>query len=66
MASMEKGLYNCLTIVNIRGFSLVEWLAIIRYFASKLWYGETFFLQIDAHSLFRPGWDTAFVSDIKR
>lgn len=39
--------------------------AVARYFASKLWQGETYFLQIDAHSLFRKGWDTVYVNDIQ-
>lgn len=37
-----------------------------RYFASKLWQGQTYYMQIDAHSLFQQGWDAAFVADIKR
>jgi Glycosyltransferase (GlcNAc) len=39
--------------------------AVARYFASKLWYGETYFMQIDSHSLFDQGWDTAFVEDVR-
>lgn len=39
--------------------------AVARYFASKLWQGENYFMQIDSHSLFDAGWDTAFVRDIQ-
>ncbi|CAM9300323.1 unnamed protein product, partial [Phaeothamnion confervicola] len=39
--------------------------AVARYFASKMWHGETFFMQIDSHSLFEHDWDAAFVRDIK-
>lgn len=39
---------------------------IFRYMASKLWQGETYFMQIDAHSLFVPGWDAALVRDIHK
>lgn len=35
-----------------------------RYFASKLWHGETFFMQIDAHSLFERSWDSLLIGDI--
>lgn len=38
--------------------------AVARYLASKLWHGETYFMQIDSHSLFDQGWDTAFTEDI--
>lgn len=36
----------------------------VRYFASKLWKGENFFMQIDAHSLFVDDWDTMLIKDI--
>ena len=28
-----------------------------RYFASRLWYGETWFVQLDAHMTFATHWD---------
>ena len=40
--------------------------AVARYFASKLWHGENFFMQIDSHSLFDYGWDAVFVQDMHR
>jgi [Skp1-protein]-hydroxyproline N-acetylglucosaminyltransferase len=33
-----------------------------RYLASKLWYGEQWFMQIDAHMTFAQDWDARFVS----
>lgn len=39
---------------------------VFRYMASKLWEGETYFMQIDAHSLFIQGWDTTLVKDINK
>ncbi|KAL1507106.1 hypothetical protein AB1Y20_007962 [Prymnesium parvum] len=36
-----------------------------RFLGSHLWRGETFYLQIDAHSDFRQGWDTTLVAMIK-
>jgi hypothetical protein len=39
--------------------------AVARYLASKLWAGENFFMQIDAHSLFVQGWDEAYAEDIR-
>lgn len=38
----------------------------VRYIASKLWMGETYFMQIDAHSLFEASWDTTLVTDIRK
>lgn len=38
----------------------------LRYLASKLWMGETYFMQIDAHSMFVNGWDTMLVEDIHK
>lgn len=35
-----------------------------RYLASKLWFGETYFMQIDAHMQFARGWDTDLIQDI--
>jgi hypothetical protein len=37
-----------------------------RYFASKLWMGESWYLQIDAHSNFAPGWDIDSVNMLKK
>jgi len=34
-----------------------------RYFASKLWYGEQWFMQIDAHCTFAKGWDTEMIEE---
>ncbi|CAM9400746.1 unnamed protein product [Phaeothamnion confervicola] len=39
--------------------------AVGRYFASKLWHGETYYMQIDSHSIFERGWDDAYILDIK-
>jgi len=39
--------------------------AMARYFASKLWGGETFFMQIDAHLEFAKEWDKKYVAEIK-
>eukprot|EP00904_Undaria_pinnatifida_P009580 jgi/Undpi1/5752/HiC_scaffold_2.g01026.m1 len=53
---------------NVRNFLVDEadalGPAVARYFASKLWQGETFFMQIDAHSLFETSWDTMLIDDI--
>jgi [Skp1-protein]-hydroxyproline N-acetylglucosaminyltransferase len=32
-----------------------------RFFASKLWHGEQWFMQIDAHMTFAKDWDTRYV-----
>lgn len=37
-----------------------------RYLCSTLWQGETYFLQIDSHSLFSKGWDTKLISMVKK
>ena len=37
-----------------------------RFLASHLWRGETFFLQIDGHTDFRAGWDSALVRMARR
>jgi hypothetical protein len=39
---------------------------IARYLASKLWRGETYFLQIDSHSHFKQGWDSNLIEQIKQ
>eukprot|EP00578_Thalassiosira_sp_NH16_P001322 CAMPEP_0181132754 /NCGR_PEP_ID=MMETSP1071-20121207/31166_1 /TAXON_ID=35127 /ORGANISM="Thalassiosira sp., Strain NH16" /LENGTH=454 /DNA_ID=CAMNT_0023219113 /DNA_START=213 /DNA_END=1577 /DNA_ORIENTATION=+ len=36
-----------------------------RYFASKLWGGETYFVQADAHLRFAPEWDRLYVEEVK-
>ncbi|KAL3778410.1 hypothetical protein HJC23_004731, partial [Cyclotella cryptica] len=36
-----------------------------RYFASKLWGGETYFLQADAHLRFAPEWDRQYEEEVK-
>merc|ERR1712157_135570 len=36
-----------------------------RFFASKLWYGETWFMQTDSHMNFLRGWDTICIDMIK-
>jgi hypothetical protein len=37
-----------------------------RYFTSKLWYGEQWFMQIDAHMTFATGWDAASVEMLNK
>eukprot|EP00586_Coscinodiscus_wailesii_P009993 CAMPEP_0172515650 /NCGR_PEP_ID=MMETSP1066-20121228/269627_1 /TAXON_ID=671091 /ORGANISM="Coscinodiscus wailesii, Strain CCMP2513" /LENGTH=570 /DNA_ID=CAMNT_0013296781 /DNA_START=45 /DNA_END=1757 /DNA_ORIENTATION=- len=39
--------------------------AVARYFASKLWGGETYFMQADAHLQFAPNWDNYYIEDVK-
>ncbi|CAM9563859.1 unnamed protein product [Chrysoparadoxa australica] len=39
--------------------------AIARYIASKLWMGEQYFMQVDAHSLFEMGWDDTLIRDME-
>jgi len=36
-----------------------------RFFASKLWFGETWFLQIDSHMTFLEHWDTVCINMLK-
>eukprot|EP00581_Thalassiosira_minuscula_P007585 CAMPEP_0183703064 /NCGR_PEP_ID=MMETSP0737-20130205/948_1 /TAXON_ID=385413 /ORGANISM="Thalassiosira miniscula, Strain CCMP1093" /LENGTH=679 /DNA_ID=CAMNT_0025929767 /DNA_START=1 /DNA_END=2037 /DNA_ORIENTATION=- len=36
-----------------------------RYFASKLWGGETYFLQADAHLRFAPEWDRLYAEEVR-
>ena len=36
-----------------------------RYFASKLWYGEQWYMQIDAHMFFRQDWDAISIEMLK-
>jgi [Skp1-protein]-hydroxyproline N-acetylglucosaminyltransferase len=37
-----------------------------RYYCSDLWRGEEYFLQIDSHTTFIKGWDTALINMIKQ
>lgn len=37
-----------------------------RYFASKLWYGEQWFMQTDAHMTFAQDWDATSVAMLKK
>jgi len=39
--------------------------AVARYYASKLWAGETYFMQMDAHLEFAPHWDTFYIDEVK-
>jgi len=36
-----------------------------RYYASKLWGGETYFMQMDSHLEFAPAWDTYYIDEAK-
>ena len=36
-----------------------------RYYASKLWGGENFFVQIDSHLRFASEWDAKYIKEIK-
>ena len=38
--------------------------AVARYYASKLWGGETYFIQIDSHLKFAQQWDELYISDL--
>eukprot|EP00928_Gymnodinium_smaydae_P003726 TRINITY_DN11317_c0_g3_i1.p1 TRINITY_DN11317_c0_g3~~TRINITY_DN11317_c0_g3_i1.p1 ORF type:complete len:691 (-),score=85.35 TRINITY_DN11317_c0_g3_i1:29-2101(-) len=55
---------------RVRILRLTEALALgpffTRYLNAKLWRGETFYMQIDAHIGFRSGWDTTIVDQMKR
>ena len=37
-----------------------------RFLASKVWNGQNYILQIDAHTQFRENWDSAFIHMIKK
>jgi [Skp1-protein]-hydroxyproline N-acetylglucosaminyltransferase len=37
-----------------------------RYFASKLWYGEQWFMQTDAHMTFATHWDATSIAMLKK
>lgn len=39
--------------------------AVARYYASKLWGGETYFLQMDSHLEFAPDWDIKYIQEAK-
>jgi Glycosyltransferase (GlcNAc) len=39
--------------------------AIARYYASKLWAGETYYLQADSHLRFSQGWDDHYRTELK-
>lgn len=39
--------------------------AVARYYASKLWGGETYFMQMDSHLEFAPHWDAKYVQEVK-
>lgn len=36
-----------------------------RYYASKLWGGETYFMQMDAHLEFAPNWEQYYIDEAK-
>ena len=39
--------------------------AVARYFASKLWGGETYFMQCDSHLMFAQDWDEKYRVEIQ-
>ena len=39
--------------------------AMARYYASKLWGGETYFVQCDSHLQFANHWDAKYIAEIK-
>jgi hypothetical protein len=39
--------------------------AVARYYSSKLWGGETYYVQIDSHLHFATHWDELYIQDIK-
>jgi [Skp1-protein]-hydroxyproline N-acetylglucosaminyltransferase len=39
--------------------------AMARYYASKLWGGETYFVQVDSHLEFYEGWDELYINELK-
>lgn len=39
--------------------------AVARYFTSKLWGGETYYVQVDAHLQFARGWDELYIKDLQ-
>ena len=36
-----------------------------RYYASKLWGGETYFVQTDSHLEFYKDWDELYINELK-
>ena len=36
-----------------------------RYYASKLYGGEAYFMQVDAHLEFYKGWDELYLNEVK-
>jgi [Skp1-protein]-hydroxyproline N-acetylglucosaminyltransferase len=39
--------------------------AMARYYASKLWGGESYFVQVDSHLEFYEGWDELYINELK-
>jgi hypothetical protein len=39
--------------------------AMARYYASKLWGGETYFVQVDSHLEFYEGWDELYINELR-
>ena len=39
--------------------------AVARYYAAKLWFGETYYCQVDSHLLFVKHWDTKYINELK-
>ncbi|KAL7692125.1 putative oxoglutarate/iron-dependent dioxygenase, glycosyltransferase, GlcNAc [Plasmopara halstedii] len=39
---------------------------VARSYAQKLWQGEEFYLQIDSHMRFRPGWDCFLINELEK
>jgi Glycosyltransferase (GlcNAc) len=39
--------------------------AVARYYSSKLWGGETYYVQIDSHLHFATHWDELYIQDLK-
>ena len=37
-----------------------------RHLAQGLWQGEDYFLQLDSHMRFRPGWDVYLLETLRR
>ena len=39
--------------------------AVARYYSSKLWGGETYYMQVDSHLHFATRWDELYIQDLK-
>jgi len=39
--------------------------AVARYYSSRLWGGETYYVQIDSHLHFATHWDALYIQDVK-